>query len=230
MKTLKITIAAAVAMTLLAGCGNDPERGQLLKSIGKSAKSITQSKSGSGAGTAAVPTTIEQADAGALAHFKAPLLRAQISKTGVAGYLQQVASNGAYRTYATTDSQSMTLRRGVLTATRGLGTDLMSADVSGLSSLLARRQSGNAVRVMRHLNGEDVTEERRFNCEIRVGGREDIDLGLVRTTTRKMTEDCSDGRSSFQNVYLVGSDGTVLQSEQWISDALEHALILTLRR
>lgn len=197
---LGLTLAAA-----LIGCGNDDAQPQL----GMIAAKRVQAKiTGAGPDTADLPT-VDQLRAAA-PEFRAqagglPLILASSMRLPVASIMFQTGVNGDVRTYFTPDGISFALRNGVLVASRGLGTDLMRADVAQVLPRV-RAGSGQATRVHVYLDGENQEVRHSYRCDYaRVGG--------------EVVESCRGDHASFENRYVV-RNGVIAVSVQWVSPKL----------
>jgi hypothetical protein len=139
-------------------------------------------------------------------------------------------ANAGYITWSTVEKQTLTLRQGVMTATRGLGDDLMSSDVSATIRAIASGGGDDIVRVLRHLDGDDQTIETRFTCRLTTAGRETITLSSGENlATTRLVERCVAGNQTVENIYWKDTGGTVRRSRQWISASLGYILIDVLR-
>lgn len=180
--------------------------------------------SDSGEVAAAVRSTLQAIDG--------PLALATFEKTKNNVVLRQIASNGAYRTWASagsSDRRNISTRQGMLTSTRGLNQDLMSSDVSQTLALVKARRSGSAVRVQRYLNGEDQIYELRASCTVSRGGQTRVQVGEINRAATEMLESCQSDARSFTNIYRVDASGRILQSVQWLNDFYGATVIQQLR-
>jgi len=124
--------------------------------------------------------------------------------------------NGTVVTWATTDGVTVSLDRGVVTATRGFGDDLMSSDVSEVKSALfsGRRE---AVRGHAYLTGEDEIERRAFVCSYENKGRAQIQTVDRTYDARQVVETCNNTEREITNTYWIDGSGKIRRSEQWVS-------------
>jgi hypothetical protein len=155
-----------------------------------------------------------------------------LKKTETTVVLRQIESNGPYRTwaaYGSAERRSLTTRGGIITATRGLGFDLMSSDVNGVLPLITQRQNGTAQRVQRYLNGENIIYEITAQCTVRRGPARVLNLGNKSQSTTEMVVSCTAPDQEFTNTYLVTRDGRILQARQWLSPAYGYAFIQRVR-
>lgn len=225
-------LAAAVALALaLAGCGTDTSKTEgttiaLGVVKGVTAK-LSQKKA---AGVRAAPDP-EKLAASAKASFKGPLILAQIEKAGFLTALGETGRNGAVRTFATPSEQTLVFRSGLLTATRGLGNDLMSAETGAVAALILRRQPGTAARTYRYLDGEGIERPLPMLCTVTTGPAKSFDFAGNHYDTRQMDEACRATTDSLTigNSYWVTADGTVALSRQWIGPALGHVTVQLVR-
>lgn len=142
----------------------------------------------------------------------------------------RIEENNGYETFGSSDRRTVTMRNGILTASRGLGGDLMSSDISEVAPLIARRSAGQATRLMRFIGDEDQTAVIRFSCRISVGGAVPVKSGAVDSTARQVTETCTTSAREITNVYLVDGRGRSIGSKQWMGPSIGYILTQTLRR
>ncbi|MFV2033767.1 MAG: YjbF family lipoprotein [Halocynthiibacter sp.] len=162
-----------------------------------------------------------QARFAALARAGRPALVVSVEDRGAIAALMLTAQNGDVSTWVSVDNTTLSTRGGFVIATRGLGGDLMSADIAQTRQRIAGGSSGDAVRVHRYLDGEDQIIARSFVCDIRVRGPRSISIGDRRFATRLLQERCQGSDISFQNLYWFSqSSGEMLQSRQWVGPAV----------
>lgn len=213
--TLRHAALGLACLTLITGCSNAPDNqvtaGTIAKSIFKGRK-------------AAPAPSADQIAADvtkALAATDAPLILLAIPERQAVTVMQKLEQNQGYETYGTADRRSITLLGGMLTGTRGLGNDIMSSDISAVRALVTSRKAGTGRRVMRYLDGEDLTISDISICTVSVAGS---DAG-----TTHMREACKGDSVDFDNTYQVAADGQIIQSRQWHSPLIEYMVIQKLR-
>ena len=198
-------ILLTLGLALLAACGSKGSQpflaSQAIKQLGERVK---------GKGEAAPPPTADQLRAAITPEFRAqsgnlPLLLASSLRTPVASIMMQAGVNGNVRTYFAPDSISFALRDGVLIASRGLGGDLMQADVSQVIPRI-RAGSGQARRVHRYLDGEDQEYTVNFDCS-------------YARSVGEVVETCQGEVASFTNRYVL-KGGKIVVSVQWVAPQL----------
>ena len=145
----------------------------------------------------------------------APVILVVVTERDAAATLVRAGENRDKITWVSADGIGIVLRDGVLIGTRGLGDDLMGADVKGSQSAL--RRGGTATRIHDYLTGTDQVVRRRFQCSFASAGTEHIDIIQKVHATTRIDETCSDATTSFINSYWIGTDGTTWKSRQWVS-------------
>jgi len=143
------------------------------------------------------------------------LLRVSIIAREATALVIPAGTNGTKTTWFSEDGLSVTFDQGVLIGTRGLGDDLMGANVSGTISSL--RTGGNYLKTMQFLDGLDQIETQTFEC-IAVPIRTETITIIERDQAATVTEEtCSGSEQLFKNTYWTGPDGVVWQARQWVS-------------
>ncbi|UWR35713.1 YjbF family lipoprotein (plasmid) [Sulfitobacter sp. W027] len=195
-------IAALSILALTAACGARQGEQQVLGSVLEGIKGLSA--------PAAPPVTAEQIRQKLTPEVRAqlgngPFMVAQLGEGDRTSLLLQAGRNRDVVTYVTPDGISVNLRQGVLISTRGLGFDLMSANVSEV--LASLRQGGSAVRIHRYLDGEDQIVIKSFICDY---------VGNI-----NITESCYGNDQTFENRYRM-SAGRVVVSRQWIGPQIGY--------
>jgi hypothetical protein len=138
-----------------------------------------------------------------------------IPARGARARLGPVARTGDVTVWQTLDGITLSMRQGLLVATRGLGDDLMSAEVDGVLALLrGAAGEGPVPHIRSRLDGEDRTEFRSYQCK--------RDAGVPDAGLRRVEVLCISPQDRFTNTYWLNSAGAVIRSRQWISPALGH--------
>ncbi|SFR02022.1 YjbF family lipoprotein [Poseidonocella sedimentorum] len=206
---------AALALVLLAGCSSDPNyRSPMVTVVQQLRTQLTLMRE---AQQLPPPEAV-------LAATEAPVILVTSESTGLAGYLVEIETNGPVHTFGTSDRRSMSFNGGLLVATRGLGDDLMSTDVT--AALAALRGATGAVTA-----GPEFTARREVLLLGGAGGSERFvfDCTYARVEDGVVTERCAGPEARFTNSFSVGPDGHLLRSRQWISPNLGSVDIQHLR-
>ena len=139
------------------------------------------------------------------------------SRQGSQTLLGEVGRNGPYVTLATGAQQTVALRAGFVTGTRGLTGDIMSSDVDALLPLILRGTGGTAPYTARVITANDTIRTIDFVCVVTpFSGLRSVRLGPVSTTGRAVTTDCNaDDGLRITNEFLV-SEGGIVHARQWV--------------
>lgn len=146
-----------------------------------------------------------------------PLMFAHLEKPSAYASLSQIADSQNVKTFQTVDNISLSMREGVVLASRGLAGDLMSADVTGTVNAVKTARGNHYSRTMRWLDGEDQTVTQEFTCSMRKAGAEKVVILGAGFLTVHLKEKCESGSSTFENNYWRASDSSLVwQSHQWL--------------
>lgn len=203
-----VALAAAVSAVLLAGCGEEISESR------KVIQAVTTSLLPGGQDNA--PLQRPQFSRAAIEEAGQDFVLASVPQRGVAALLQRAGENGPEVTWLAEDGVSVTYEQGFLVATRGLGPDLMAADISGVAAAVARG-GGSATRIHEYLDGNDQIVRHEYSCRIERVGRERITIYERSYDTEKYEETCQRGGQTFANSYWIDALGVVWKSRQLIS-------------
>lgn len=225
-----LVAALALVSLAVAGCGTDTSRTEGSMIALGVVRGVAAKLSPGKAAPAATPDP-ERLAASAKSSFKGPLIIAQIEKAGLLTALGETGRNGAVRTFATPNEQTLVFRDGLLTATRGLGNDLMSARTGAAAALIRQRRPGTVERTYRYLDGEGIERPLPMQCSVILGPAKSFDFAERHYDTRQVDETCraGSGALSVDNSYWVTGDGTIALSRQWIGPALGHVTVQLVR-
>jgi hypothetical protein len=208
-------VAVAAALALLAACGNDKGgTNPVAAAVGQMAKStLAKGKKGAAPATAAKPIGRDD-----LAAYGKPVLRIQSKALGQDAFLTIVDAKENVVTWTAQGQANFSLRDGVLIQTRGVGSDLMSAQVPSLAQL---KGGASYERVYYFLGADDIGTRRTYDCTAATIGRETIEvLGKSHATTH-VTETCNRANGKVTNDYWI--EGNVIRkSRQWASNSVAY--------
>ncbi len=225
---VRTAFAAIVALSLTA-CGTDTSKTEgstIAIGIAKElANRVAPGKKQKGAAT----PDPERLAASAKASFSGPIIVAQMEKTGLLTALGEIGRNAGVRTYVTPSEQSIMLKQGLIVGTRGLGNDLMSADLGSAAAMVAGRTGGQTRRVWRYLDGEGIERPLPMTCTISRGPAKSFSFAGNAYNTVQMDESCAGQGLQITNSYWVTGSGTIALSHQWIGPALGHVTIQLVR-
>jgi len=208
--------AVAAAIALLAACGNDKGGANpVAAAVGQMAKS-TLAKGKKGAASAAQPAApVGRAE---LEAFGKPVLRVQSKGLGQDAFLTIVDAKENVVTWTAQRQANFSLRDGVLIQTRGVGSDLMSAQVPTLDQL---KNGASYQRIYYFLGADDIGTRRTYDCSAATIGRETIEvLGKSHATTH-VTETCTRPNGKVTNDYWIEGD-MIRKSRQWASNSVTY--------
>lgn len=173
---------------------------------------------GGSQGESAAPLTRSQ-----IAAMNRPVLQAAVPSRSSGALLVKAGQNGDAVTWLSPDGIGLTLRRGMLVATRGFGPDLITSDIS--ATLAALRSGGsNLPRVHEYLTGSDRIQYLEFTCDLRDMGKQTAEVVEKQYVVDFIEEDCSGHGLRFTNQYFLDSSGRILKSRQWIGPQLGYVL------
>ncbi len=155
----------------------------------------------------------------ALAQTTAPGILVSVESQNRTAVVLREARNGDVTRWLGPDGTAISFRGGLLVATRGLGDDLMIADVA--QSLAALRAgTGRAQRVHEYLDGNNRIRRLTLDCTISTRGHRMIRIGDEKRPTTLFEERCVGLNTRFTNLYWRDAAGTVVQSRQWVGHGL----------
>ena len=135
------------------------------------------------------------------------------------------------QTWLGADGATITLARGMLKASRGMGDDLMGSSSSMPSWSNIKNKTRTYSRELNHLTGNNKIYKRVFSCDIeKTSSDEKIEIWDIKFKVDRFEENCTTGSSTFKNTYQVDAKGIVRRSLQYHSDTLGLILIERLDR
>jgi hypothetical protein len=142
--------------------------------------------------------------------------------------MTRTARNRDTETWESPGQIAMTLRDGILIATRGLSEDLMGADTAAVRSALAA-SGGTVQRSQSYLDSEDQIRTRQLTCTISAAGQDTIATLTGPVSALKFEESCESPALVFKNTYwLSGPGGKIVQSRQVIAPSIGYVQLTPL--
>jgi len=141
-----------------------------------------------------------------------PLLNVTLLERGTQAALEQSGTNGSVTTWVSSDGISVSLDRGVLVATRGLGDDLMAASARPTLDALAGKPDEYR-REYRFLSAENHPAYQLMGCTMEPHGSET----LTGKRLMRYDETCRTFSEQHINSYWTDGSGEIVVSRQWIS-------------
>lgn len=149
-----------------------------------------------------------------------PYIEVTLEESGIFAYLQpQIVRRddgpGEVVTWVTEDQVTVSLRDGILIATRGLRGDLLSASTLARSGG-AKGPEGQGARRFDLRFGDHESKQLEFACVVRDLGPEPLEIVEVTYPTRHLQEYCENESGHIVNDFWVDSrTGRIWQSRQW---------------
>jgi hypothetical protein len=131
---------------------------------------------------------------------------------GLVTFMAPLGENAGVVTWANPEYQTISMREGVILATRGFGADLMSAEVPSAATLSLGK--GTYQRVHYVLDGGDQTQKQVYSCRLSVSNKETISVLGLNYDTKKVDEVCTGDTGSLTNSYWFDHNGVIRQSRQ----------------
>ncbi len=210
-RVVRSAALAALALSL-AGCGNDNSqtfRGQMLREM---VATSFRAK--------AKPQPFPPATRAQVRALHADVLLVTQPIRHVRAPLTPDAVNGDVVTWRSADGVTISLRNGIVTATRGMGQDIMSALTPDISTIASG--TGTVERADYTLNGLEQDKQASFTCFLSDLGTESIDLAQITYRLHHVAETCSGDAPTFTNDYWIGPHNIVRKSRQWLGTAIGY--------
>ncbi|MBC7479838.1 MAG: YjbF family lipoprotein, partial [Pseudorhodobacter sp.] len=203
MRYLLLTLAAVVT---LSACGDDPS----FKAYGGGAFPLLAALKAKTAPSPILGATNDPAIRAGIVNFRAglqkegqPLILASNASLKFGTLLAPFGGSNGVETWSSTGYQTISLRDGMMVATRGFGQDLMSSVLPSTATIAAAQ--GTTTRRYSYLDGADKMQSVDFACQLAPAPPESIEVVAKPYVTRKVTEACSGPKGSFTNEYWFDS-------------------------
>lgn len=223
---VKKFLLTTVLVSILGSCSNTPEleTGEI-KTLAILHKAFQQSNKPERFVDSRLLLTRNQID-----EAKVSVLFVELS-SGQNGTLTPYPGKGIGQTWLGADGATITLERGVLKASRGMGDDLMgsSSSMPPWSKIKNKKQVYN--RELNHITGNNKILKRSFKCDIQKTVKEKIiKVWGLPFKVSAFEEYCYHEDLNFKNSYYVDSRDIVRRSSQYHSITLGYILMERLDR
>lgn len=212
-------ILAVSALVLLGACSSGGGNNMPIMSAIKDV--ILPSKDAGGPPQARAPLTRARIEANGLA-----LVRAQIDGEEISNILSAKSLNGLYVTYVSAFQQTIAMKGTLITATRGLGGDLLAVADGRADPVANLTPPDNwPASISRSYRFPDDGPGGRLvsvDCNILRGSEIQITIVEITYDVTAMSETCSGEGEAFTNIHLVDETGQIWQTRQWIGSKLGY--------
>jgi Group 4 capsule polysaccharide lipoprotein gfcB, YjbF len=214
---------ALSALAVLGACSQGVEQTPLQVEVFQSIGQAIQSRSRSP--QAARPPLTRAA----LDTVEGPYIEVTLESNGVFAYLSQQLvrrddTPGEIVLWRTEDNITLALRAGVLTASRGLGDDLLSASALMLSLPQGGSRTGGRSYQIRGL--DNAKQSLTLACTLQDLGPDPVEIVGLRYDTRHLQERCEGASGVVVNEYWrEPGSGRVWQSRQWAGPGIGYLRI-----
>ena len=159
-----------------------------------------------------------------------PVLFVELA-SGQNGTLTPSPGQGVGQTWLGADGATVTLEKGILKASRGMGDDLMGSSSSMPIWSKINKKTDTYTRELAHISGNNKISKRVFTCDVeKTNSQEQIEIWDMNFKVAKFEENCSDSSFTFKNIYHVDTQGIVRKSSQYHSDTIGYILTERLDR
>ena len=149
-----------------------------------------------------------------------PVLFVELA-SGQNGTLTPYPGQGVGQTWLGADGATITLEKGILKASRGMGDDLMGSTSSMQTWSNIIKKTETYSRELIHITGNNKISKRIFSCDIeKTNNEEFVRIWDVNFKVKRFEELCSNGSLTFKNVYYVDTQGVTRRSSQYHSDTI----------
>lgn len=205
-------LGAALAALALAGCSGGNDVTPLELQVLEAGRDLVRKGRTPQAGLPA----FRRAD---LDQVQGALLEVTNERAGQQGLMfastgRDVGDGGRIVVWRSADDVTLSMRNGVLTATRGMSGDLLSSEVQVAGPMPGPSSGGAHVQHVRSLDNRAV--RLALACELSDLGTETIEIVERRHATRHLRQHCEGGGGTVINDFWIDSaTGLVWQSRQW---------------
>ena len=162
--------------------------------------------------------------------FAIPILFVEL-ESGQNGTLTLYPGQGIGQTWLGADGATITLQRGVVKASRGMGNDLMGSSSSMPQWSKIKNKQQIYSRKLIYITGNNNIYNRIFKCDIQKANRGSIvEIWDVKFPVMEFKEFCASGNFKIENTYYLDSQNIVRKSKQFHSDTIGYIVTERLDR
>lgn len=177
------------------------------------------------AGSALRQSQVEYLPAGGetVAEESAETLTVFFEARGNGADLVRAKAVGDETVWISTDLASLTERQGIITATQGLGTDLVTIETPPPSAWRDLPADRRVPAIHRYFSDAQGSWMRGYACEVSPARSVTIPMGDTIQTALETNVSCRNSDQAFENTYWQDRNGRMIQSRQWLGDQLGYA-------
>ena len=162
--------------------------------------------------------------------INSPILFVELA-SGQNGTLTPYPGQGVGQTWLGADGATITLEKGVLKASRGMGDDLMGSFSYMPPWSKINKKTEPYSRELAHITGNNKISKRILSCNIdKTSSEEKIEIWDINFEVVNFEEQCFNNSLTIKNNYQVDARGIVRRSLQYHSDTLGYITIERLDR
>ena len=212
-------ICIGIFLIFLIGCSNSPEiEGAGEKTLNQLFKTFQQNRNQIKPVSARSILTRADIDSSGV-----PLLFVELA-TGQNGTLYKYPGFGVGETWIGVDGATLTLDKGILIASRGMGNDIMGGHTS-IPEWKFIKETQSYPRSLSYLSGDNEIKIEEFECSLeKEKDVEKIEIFKIYYLTRVYTEKCQNSIMSIQNKYYIDKNHIVRKSYQFHSNVVGYLL------
>ena len=153
---------------------------------------------------------------------KIPVLFVEL-KSGQNGTLTPYPGKGLGQTWLGADGATITLDRGILKASRGMGDDIMGSISMMPPWSKINKKTEAYSRELSYITGNNKISKHVFKCDIqKTSNGEVIKIWDINFKVAKFEENCLNSSLKIKNAYYVDNQGVVRRSSQYHSDTIGY--------
>ena len=151
-----------------------------------------------------------------------PILFVEL-ESGQNGTLTLYPGQGVGQTWLAADGATITLDRGVIKASRGMGNDIMGSVSSMPSWPNIKDKEIKYRRKMSYITGNNKIFHRLFECSLKKSKKTELlEIWDIEFWAIKFQETCDSNGFQFRNIYYVDNADIVRRSVQYHSDTIGY--------
>lgn len=218
---MKAALFLGAALGLLGACSSDSPGLTGAQGFGQALQGMVARVGSGSAGTEAIAFDLTPQ---MIAETGGNVIMVRITSKGITAPMVLSGRNADVMTFSGGGVVSISMRDGVILATRGLGDDLMTARVPTLRQLTSGARSYQ--RSYELFNGVVQPQEEVASCNVAPAGPAQISVSGKSIASRIVDETCIISAGRIDNRYWLNAAGRVVRSQQWISPTVGFVEVL----